>query len=457
MPETPKTPPVTGKGELGAPGLEVYGGYVVEEFVQELSGQKALKVYREMAHNSATVGAILFAVRMLIRQAEWTVKPASPDPADEEAAEFLRACMEDMRRPWGQFVDEILSMLVYGFSVHEIVYKRRTGGTVSRYDDGKVGWADMPIRGQMTIERWDLDDHARELLGLYQQAPPRWEQVYIPADKFLLFRPSAHKDNPEGMSVLRTAYRAWYFQKRIENLEGVGIERDLCGLPVAWIPSYMTDTTASPEDKVRFESFKRLVTQIRQDEQAGVVMPLSYDEDGNKLFDLTLLSTGGERQFDTNAIITRYDQRIAMSVLADFLLIGHEKTGSFALASTKTELFSTALGTWLDAIQQVLNRHAVVRLFALNPEFRVERLPTFEHMDVEAPDLTELGNFITALVGAGMPLFPDHELESYLKRAANLPVTDPDELEHEDRTTDPRVAPPTTPPPEEETDETTDR
>ena len=48
-------------------------------------------------------------------------------------------------------------------------------------------------------------------------------------------------------------------------------------------------------------------------------------------YDLKLLSTGGRRQFDTNAIIARYDARIAMSCLADFILLGHDKVGTLAL------------------------------------------------------------------------------------------------------------------------------
>jgi hypothetical protein len=45
-----------------------------------------------------------------------------------------------------------------------------------------------------------------------------------------------------------------------------------------------------------------------------------------------------------------------------------------------------------------------------------------EHSDVETPDLKELGDYITALSGAGMPLFPDDQLEDYCREAASLPA-----------------------------------
>lgn len=58
-------------------------------------------------------------------------------------------------------------------------------------------------------------------------------------------------------------------------------------------------------------ALENMVKSIRRDEMEGVVLPAGYE--------LELLSSGGTRQFDTNAIINRYDTRIAMTVLADFI------------------------------------------------------------------------------------------------------------------------------------------
>ena len=44
---------------------------------------------------------------------------------------------------------------------------------------------------------------------------------------------SARGDNPEGRSILRNAYFSWYFEKKIAEIEGIGIARDLAGLPRA--------------------------------------------------------------------------------------------------------------------------------------------------------------------------------------------------------------------------------
>ena len=62
---------------------------------------------------------------------------------------------------------------------------------------------------------------------------------------------------------------------------------------------------------------------------------------GHKLYDLTLLQSGGQRQIDTDTIVQRYDQRIAASVLADFIMLGAHGGGSLALARTKVNFFAT--------------------------------------------------------------------------------------------------------------------
>ena len=113
--------------ELGASGLKRSAGYVNEEFLPALRGRKAIQVFREMSENDPIVGALLFAVDRLLRQIEWRVEPASQKPEDKQVAEFIESCMDDMSHTWDEFISEVLTMLPYGWSWHEIVYKKRVG------------------------------------------------------------------------------------------------------------------------------------------------------------------------------------------------------------------------------------------------------------------------------------------------------------------------------------------
>lgn len=111
--------------EIGRIGQRRYGGTIYEEFLHELRGTRGIEVYREMSENDDVVGAILFAIEMLVRQCDWNVEPGGDTAKDKEAAEFVESCMHDMQDTWTDTISEILSFLTYGWSFHEIVYKRR--------------------------------------------------------------------------------------------------------------------------------------------------------------------------------------------------------------------------------------------------------------------------------------------------------------------------------------------
>jgi hypothetical protein len=754
--------------EFGLTGLPRFGGFVYEEWLQDLVGIRGRNIYREMRDNDPIIGAILFTIEMLCRQVSWSVKAGGDSPADQEAADFLNSCMHDMSTSWHDFITEALSMFVFGWSWHEICYKKRLGGadyadplTRSKYDDGRIGWRKLPIRAQETLWRWTFDNEGGIKI-MNQLPPPDFIPRRLPIEKALLFRTKSYKNNPEGRpirvdtpvltphgwttmgeikvgdrvydeqghirnvvgksevftdrpvyevvfstdhviyadvchewsvttrndrfnkkkprkltteqmykllaegkprhfscgqapileaervdlpidpyimgywlgngitskgafsvskedcaficsqfeaagyrcnydgnttvsttglltdlkdlgvlgnkyvpdeymrahpeqrlallqglmdsdghspgdkkdkasefantnmllirsvselvrslggqprfrvmeeagslggtikgrrimskndvyeitfmldipvhrlprklkaqtlsrssrtsghfirairrvdnadtvcievdspnhlflagegmvpthnSCLRTAYRAWYFKKHIEEIEAIGVERDLAGLPVALVPPEILDVNASDAEKAVLTYVKNLVMSLRRDELEGVVFPAELTSAGTPSgYKLSLLSAGGSgrRQFDTNAIIMRYNQQIACTVMADFILLGQGKVGSFALHSDKTELFAQALAAWLDAVSEVINRHGVPRLFALNTFPGITKLPEVEHGQVKEYDLVDLAAYITALSGAGMMLFPDDELENQLRRAANL-------------------------------------
>jgi len=419
--------------EVGATGLRRFSGFIFEEFLLELTGWKGVQVFKEMLNNDPTVGGIIFAIKMLCRRVPWRVTPASAHPNDEEAAEFVETCMNDMSDTWVDTIDAILSMLGYGYSVHEIIYKRRCGDVFdptmrSKYSDGRIGWRKFPIRSQDTIYRWQFDDHGG-IQGVEQLAPPHYYHVTIPIEKMLLFRTTTEKNNPEGKSLLRNAYRPWYMKKNIENIEAIGVERDLAGLPVALVPPELLTEGASQSQKNLLASIRDIVINIRRDAQEGVIFPKAYDTVGKELFELKLLSTGGQRQFDTDKIINRYDQRIAMTMVADFMLMGQDKVGSYALASSKTNLFSTAIGGQLDIIADIFNNYAIPRLFALN-DFAISDYPKITHGDLMSVDLKELGEYIKNLAISGFPLFPNLDLEKYLMKVGNMPEpSDPMSME----------------------------
>jgi len=405
--------------ELGAPGLKISGGLIDEEFLPELRGRKAARVFEEMRQNDPTIGAVLIAIEHLLKQIPWTVQAASDAPQAKELQEFVSgALFHDMSTSWQEVLSEILTMVPFGWAYLEVVYKLRKGPgkdptTRSNFNDGRIGWRKWSLRGQNTLVRWEFDE-AGGIQAMVQNPPPAYRQTIIPIEKAMLFRTVAHRNNPEGRSLLRNAYRPWFFKKHIEEIEGIGVERDLAGYPVFKIDKEAPDiwNKNDPDALAVKAKLESIITAVKRDEQEGMMLPWWVD--------FQLVSTGSRRAFDTTAIISRYDQRIAMSLMADFILLGSSDVGSFALSTDKSSMFASILDGLADNIAEIINRHGIPRLLDLN-NWPLDLAPRLDHGKVEPKDIAGLAEF-AAKLGAGGLIQPSVELEAALLESAGLPV-----------------------------------
>lgn len=406
---------------LGTDGYRRTGGFLIEDFVPELRGLRGRRTYREMADNDPTVGALLFAVRTMLGSVGWTMTPRDEGDDARRAADFATAAvLDEMDTPWRDVVDEACEMFTFGFSALEIVWRPRDAKARRPEMRDRITLAGLEPRPPETVTQWLLDDRGR-VEGIRQQPETR-SAASIPVDRLVLFRTRSRKNSPEGVSILRNAYRPWYFARRLEEIEAIGIERDLAGYPVMYIPGHYLSRSASADERAVAENYLQQVRSIRRGDSEGVVMPNDRDANGNRRFELSLLSSAGGRTIDVGGAIQRYQRAIATTVLADFIFLGQQSVGSFALSSNKTELFAQAIGTFARVIADAINWQLMPRLWALNG-LDPEVMPTLTPGDIERPDLTELANFIGLMVGAGVQMFPDRKLENHLRGLAGLPLS----------------------------------
>jgi len=400
---------------LGTTGLQKYGSQIYEEFLPELRWPRAGKVYQEMADNDSVVGSILYLAEMLIRGAKWSVEAAGKSEEDLAAAKFLESCMNDMEVSWAATITEVLSMMTYGFSLHEIVYKVRRGKEetnpryYSKYNDGRIGWRCLPIRSQRSIAEWNYTaDNVLE--SVTQESDVGNKVVKIPMSKALLFRTKVSRDNPEGRSLLRNAYRSWFFKKHFEEIEGIGIERDLAGFPVLTAPADMDLWNEEDAYMVALRNrAEQVVSSVRRDSEEGLLLPHGWD--------LKLLTSSSSRQINIGETINRYDNRIAITMLSDIILIG-QRAGSFALAESKQSMLAAALQAQLLNIADVFNTTAVPRLFKYNT-FKIEDFPKIVPNEIQQPSLRELALVLRSM---GINIAGDIEMHNYFRHLLGMPA-----------------------------------
>lgn len=230
-------------GELSTTGLRVSDGIIYEESDCKFAWPQLVHTCKTMSRDE-TIYAANNAIKALIRRVRWKVD--TPEAAGEktpqmiEREKFIWTCMHDMEHSWSDFINEALSMMTYGFSLHEKVYKVRKGINPrvkfqSRYDDQKVGWAKLPTRGQDTVYKWHFDDKLRDLeyveqdlsciISQHGTRPNLEAKIKIPVNKLLHFKFDSSKGNPEGETPLKACYVPWKYKITIAEFEAIGVSR----------------------------------------------------------------------------------------------------------------------------------------------------------------------------------------------------------------------------------------
>lgn len=428
--------------ELGNSGLRSFGGWIREEFLPQLQGRQAATKYREMMDNSPVIGGLMLANTATMRKVEWRVVPADDSGEAQEGADFVESMMHDMSHTWEDLVVENLTMLGYGFAPHEICYKRRLGRDPgndpltgdplpsSEYDDGFVSWRKIPIRGQETVLKWFFNGTG-DVKGMTQQP---WTGAIrdLPIEKMLLFRPSQHKGNPEGRSILRSAYVPYYFLKRMQEQEAIMGER-MGGLPMVKVPAALIAKAegGDPTAMAQVAAYQRMAQNVRIDEQMGIMIPSDVYQGPTGpsnipqySFELVTPQGGRGTAMNFDVTITRYNTTMLTAALADFIMMGHNVRGAQNLGETKVDLFYSAVEGFLNSNAEVYNKHALPRIWRLNG-WDFDTMPRIEPDLAVRADLDMLSNFVLRLTQAGMPIFPNDEVQSWLLDAGGLPdVTD---------------------------------
>uniref|UniRef100_A0A6M3LLP4 Putative structural protein n=1 Tax=viral metagenome TaxID=1070528 RepID=A0A6M3LLP4_9ZZZZ len=382
----------TATDELGVQTKQRYGSSIFDDFLPQLRGTNALRVLREMSDNDATVGSILFSIEQVLRQAPWAAESASDSPQDEAAALFLDECVGDMEGTWADHISAGLTMLPFGFSWFEQVFRLRRPEEGSRFNDGKLGWRKMGFRPQDTLSRWEEDDDGEPCFVQDTGS----ELVVLPHAKAVHYKTNIGRGTPEGRSILRNAYRSWYFKKRAEEVLLIGMERSLAGLPIARIPA-----ESIIHKDLLYERAKLMVQRVRQDEQMGVVWPSDkWPGTSENMYEFDTLKSEGPRSLDPVQVVRMFANDIAASVLAGFIYLGRDAVGSRALATPMQEIFQRALESWLDSMEDTFHQQATLKLLRLNG-FQIVSPPRWRHGTVQDVDLAELGAFVQAVSATG--------------------------------------------------------
>ncbi len=309
----------------GQTGLAQYNGYISEEWLTQLQGPSGIAAYEEMRVDQV-LGPMLRVTKSFITNSSLKVEPANDTQEARDVADFVRGCYDDLENSWPDTLNDILSFLDFGFSVTSVWHKKRDGYKTSKrksskYRDGKIGWSGIQLIGHSSLDRWEINPDG-EIMGLWQRPPNNSDHIYVPLTNAAHFRTSTEKNNPEGISVMRSAFEPYTFAKSLRRTEAIGVERDCAGIPVLQVKenaSLDLWNEKDPNAAATLARCEQIVRLLRIDKYHGIVLPAQ--------FELTILNSSGTRSVDADKIITRYENRCALALASDVLLLGCQEPG----------------------------------------------------------------------------------------------------------------------------------
>lgn len=410
----------------------------------ELYGVDLVRDMWIMAETDETVGAMLYCITSTMRQIKWEYVPqidGVDTPEDEEAkrwADLATTMLKDMDQPFDEHVEGAMTMLWAGFAPMEMVFKRRDGVN-SRFDDGYYGIGAINLIAQTSVWDWVYDKasgkptHLKQIgLGLGGAG-----DGLVPLSKTLLYRTSTQYNNPRGRPLLKNAWRSWRLKRKIQDSEALGIERELCGLPIFEMPEEIirlqdeVDVDGnSTEDAVWARKMVRgaqaSVQDMRLNKTGGLVLPSDtygeeYQDGGSvKKYNFRIQTTGGQRSVDSRTAARDYDHAIARTAMMQFLTLGQRSGGSYALSDDQSSMAVASIMALADKITAEWNSKAVPLKWLVNA-FPAKYRPRLKHSDVNKNGIVQLGQFLAGMAKAESFWGNDPKMRRGLAAVANLP------------------------------------
>lgn len=405
--------------EWGVSGSSSYTGIITDEYSSTLRGTEGVKVYEQMRRGDAQVYAALQAVKLPIRSADWRIdmaKQEDPQTAKEQK-EFIEELLFETLS-WDRQLQRILTMLDFGFKYLELVF------TIDA--KGRIAWKRWGDRLQKAHYRWLTSENKP---GVEQQPTAtdydletgrdlrnNTDPISIPAEKLLIFSFQQEGDDRNGISILRPAYKHWFYKENLYKIGAISAERYGVGIPDIEIPSEFNQKD--------LDKAAELGRNLKSNEKAYIARPASWKVN-------ILTPAGDPKAAAIQKLIDHHDHKILMAVLAPFLDLGSKETGSFALSKDQSSFFVLGLESIAKYICEIVN-DKIRQLILLNwPGTRY--FPKLCFSGIGKIDFAEYSTALATIQNAGMTeLTP--EVKRYIHKTFDLPA--PPEEDEEDKALD---------------------
>lgn len=380
--------------ELGYSSPSPFTAWTREEHNSKLRDKQGLTEYYRMKRTDGTVRGALRQLKSPILGARWVVNPASQSTRDQNAAKFVeKNLFHGMSSTWSSTLENVLLMAEYG---HMIMEKVWTDQDVP----GRVTLRKLAPRHPLDVRDWRYDANGgpdgvvmepTEMTGSY-------EGIYIPIEKLAIFSLEAEAGDLRGISVLRSAYKHWFYKDTLYKIDAIQKERHGIGVPIIKLPPGF-----SAQDKQLADEIGR---NLRTNERSHIAVPPGWE---------ILFAKLEGQPVDCLKSINHHDEMIMRNILAPF--------NSDGVDIDKAELFLRSTRYIAQTVADIMNKFVIEPLIDMNfsrvgyPELKARRIG-------EDNEIRTRSFALRNHVGAGV-IVPDEPLEAYIRDELDLPAADP--------------------------------
>jgi hypothetical protein len=391
--------PGIGDRELGFTSPSPFTSWTREEWNPKLRDKLGTREYYKMKRQDGIIRGALRLLKTPIQAGRWFVEPGSQSTRDKNIAAFVEKCLfEWLNVPWSTLLNDILLMCDYGYIAFEKVWNFN--------EAGQVYLQKLAPRHPLDIQQWEYDAQGGPD-GILMEPDMRstatgHQQVFIPIKKLAVFTMEPEAGDLSGISVLRSAYKHYYYKDTLYKIDAIQKERHGIGVPVIKLPPGF-----SPADKALADQLGR---NLRTNERAHVVLPPNWE--------LIFAQLEGQPVSCIESI-NHHNMQIMANILAPFL-----EDSSVDPKSTDMFLKSTRyIGMF---IKDIFNKFIIPELVDYNWRLGSERCyPKLSVRRVgEQEDLRTMSFTFRNLVGA-RAITPDDKLEEFFRKELDLPPADP--------------------------------
>ena len=404
----PAAPPVPQPDELtlkqlkqiyGDSGTQRYSGFFLEEPNSQMRDDNRVTLIEEMRRTDGSVKAALNAIKTPILATDWRIEGEDP-----KIVEFVEEQLFHMKhRTWKDFLREACAFFDFGHYVFEIIWD------VDK--DNNIILCDLAPRIPRSIFRWKMSNGEPGIRQIIRTDDFHKSFAEIPMQKLLVLTNDKEGDDITGQSILRAAYKHYKFKDTLYRIQGIAAERHGVGIPVIKMPAGF-----GAADKAKAEEFAR---NTRANEQGYLVLP-------SKDWEFDIVSPKGNSHGDAmEKAIQHHNSMILMTIMATFLGLGTDGTGSYALSKDLSSFFLKHVEDKCTYIAEQIREQVIRKLVAFNfgedadvPELKFSPLGDINYV--------ELSTVLTQLASAGL-IQNDGALIQFIHKQFKLPeLTDED-------------------------------